>query len=285
MTVLDLSATSSEDGQQRPVNSGSRWHRWEPHIHAPGTVLNDQYKGADSWEGYLKALETATPAVRAIGVTDYYSTESYERICDAKRQGRLPGCDLIFPNIEMRLGIGTVKGKWVNLHLLVSPEAPDHLAELNRFLARLTFSAHNDSFCCNKDDLIRLGRRFDPTLTDPVAALKRGSEQFKISFDQLKQAFGESAWAQQNILIAVAGSETDGTSGVRDPADATLRQEVEKFAHVIFASSPAQREFWLGRRNVTENELQRRYGGQLTRLLTTFRRSRLRQTADTSSAC
>jgi energy-coupling factor transporter ATP-binding protein EcfA2 len=251
-----------EDGQQhQELNSGSRWYRWEPHIHAPGTVLNDQFKGADSWASYLKALEAAAPAIRAIGVTDYYSTDSYERVCEAKRQGRLPECELIFPNIEMRLGIGTVKGKWVNLHLLVSPEDPEHLVELKRFLARLTFSAHSDSFCCNKDDLIRLGQRFDSNLTEPVASLERGSEQFKVSFDQLKQVYTASAWAHQNILIAVAGSETDGTSGVRDAADATLRQEVEKFAHVIFASSPAQREFWLGRRSFTEEELRVRYGG------------------------
>jgi hypothetical protein len=241
-------------------NSGSRWYRWEPHVHAPGTILNDQFKGADSWERYLTALETAMPAIRAIGVTDYYSTERYELVCEAKQRGRLSGCDLIFPNIEMRLGIGTVKGKWVNLHLLVSPEDPDHLTELKRFLARLTFSAYDDSFCCHKDDLIRLGQRFDSKLTDPVAALQRGSEQFKISFDQLKQAH-QSAWAQQNILIAVAGSETDGTSGVRDAADATLRQEVEKFAHVIFASSPAQREFWLGQRSLAEEDMRQRYGG------------------------
>jgi ABC-type lipoprotein export system ATPase subunit len=251
----------AEAGKHQELNSGSRWFRWEPHVHAPGTVLNDQFKGGDSWEGYLKALETAKPAIRAIGVTDYYSTESYERVCEAKRLGRLQGCDLIFPNIEMRLGIGTVKGKWVNLHLLASPEDPDHLAELKRFLARLTFSAYDDSFSCNKDDLIRLGQRFDPKLTDPVAALERGSEQFKVSFDQLKQAYGAIAWAQKNILIAVAGSETDGTSGVRDAADATLRLEVEKFAHVIFASSAAQREFWLGRRSATENLLKERYGG------------------------
>jgi hypothetical protein len=249
-----------DDGKQE-LNSGSRWYRWEPHVHAPGTVLNDQFKGTDSWEGYLNALETAMPPIRAIGVTDYYSTESYERVCEAKRQGRLPGCDLIFPNIEMRLGIGTVKGKWVNLHLVVSPEDPDHLAELKRFLARLSFSAYDDSFCCNKDDLVRLGQRFDSKLTDSVAALERGSEQFKVSFDPLKQAYLASAWAQQNILIAVAGSETDGTSGVRDAADATLRQEVEKFAHVIFASSPAQRDFWLGRRSLAEEVVRERYGG------------------------
>lgn len=241
-------------------NSGSRWHRWEPHIHAPGTVLNDQFKGADSWERYLEALETATPAIRALGVTDYYGVETYERVLEAKRNGRLPACDLIFPNIEMRLGVGTVKGKWVNIHLLVNPEDPEHVAELKRFLARLTFTAHGDKYCCNSDDLMRLGRRFDPTVSDPRAALQGGAEQFKVDFNDIRSACNESTWAKENILIAVAGSETDGTSGVRDGADATLRQEVEKFAHVIFASSSAQRDFWLGRRSLSADEICRRYG-------------------------
>lgn len=246
--------------QKRVPNSGSHWHRWEPHIHAPGTVLNDQFKGSDKWESYLSSLEAVTPQIRAIGVTDYYSTDTYERVLEAKRSGRLPNCDLIFPNIEMRLGIGTVKGRWVNVHLLVCPDASNHLAELKRFLARLSFGAHDDSYACTKDDLIRLGLRSNPKLIEPSSALEHGSEQFKVSFDQLKKAYVESAWAQENILIAVAGSETDGTSGVREAADATLRQEVEKFAHVVFASSAAQRDFWLGRKALNEEQIRERYG-------------------------
>ena len=249
-----------QNGQSQELNSGSRWYRWEPHVHAPGTVLNDQFKGADSWKRYLGALETATPAIRALGLTDYYSTETYERVVEAKRSGRLACCDLIFPNIEMRLGVGTVKGKWVNIHLLVSPDDPNHLVELKRFLARLTFKAHEDAYCCNKDDLIRLGQRFDPRLRDLAAALQRGSEQFKVSFDELREAYSGSSWAKENILIAIAGSETDGTSGVRDGGDATLRQEMEKFAHIIFASSAAQREFWLGQRSLSEEEIRERFG-------------------------
>src|SRR5882762_2603079 len=105
------------------LNSGSRWQRWEPHVHTPGTVLNDQ-----------SALEEATPPIRAIGVTDYYSTACYERLCEAKRNGRVAACDLIFPNVEMRLGIGTLKGGFVNVHLLVCPDDRDHLTELHRFL-------------------------------------------------------------------------------------------------------------------------------------------------------
>lgn len=52
------------------VNRGSEWRRWDPHIHAPGTVLNNQFKGPDAWSDYLTVLETATPAIEAIAVTD-----------------------------------------------------------------------------------------------------------------------------------------------------------------------------------------------------------------------
>lgn len=39
------------------TDSGSLCRRWEPDIHAPGTVLNDQIRGAGVWERYLAALE------------------------------------------------------------------------------------------------------------------------------------------------------------------------------------------------------------------------------------
>lgn len=249
------------DSADEKLNSGSLWHRWDPHIHAPGTLHNNQFKGPDAWERYLDAIEQAQPPIRAIGVTDYYGTGLYERVCDEKAKGRLGTCDLIFLNIEMRLAIGTVKGHWVNVHLMVSPEDPTHLVEINRFLSRLSFRAYGDSFQCTPADLANLGRRHDPSVTDERAALQIGSEQFKVSFDQLRTAFDESEWAQANVKIAVAGGETDGTSGVRDAADATFRQEVEKFAHIVFASSAAQREFWCGERNLTPEQMQARYGG------------------------
>jgi len=46
----------------------------------------------------------------------------------------------------------------------------------------------------------------------------------------LRQAFQENAWARNNILVAVAGGETDGTSGVRAGAEQTLRAELRKTA-------------------------------------------------------
>jgi energy-coupling factor transporter ATP-binding protein EcfA2 len=239
--------------------SGANWLRWEPHVHGPGTVLNNQFKGSDIFEEYLTALETNMPTLSAIGITDYYSTDVYESVVQAKAEGRLSSCNLIFPNIEMRLDTGTTGGKWVNIHLLVSPEDPNHLDELRRFLARISFDAHGDSFHCTKTDIIKLGKKTDSSITDDGKAQEIGSIQFKVSKRQLEDEYNRSDWAKANILIAVAGGD-DGSGGVRDAADTTLRQEIEKFADIIFASSPAQRDFWLGKKSMTPEQIETRYG-------------------------
>jgi AAA domain, putative AbiEii toxin, Type IV TA system len=242
------------------LNRGTEWRRWEPHIHAPGTILNNQFGGGDPWGSYLATVEGLRPKIEAIGVTDYYVTDTYEEVLRRKDAGRLPDVKLIFPSIEIRLDIAAKSG-FVNLHLVVSPEDANHLAELRRILTRLQFLAHGDRFDCTRDDLVRLGKRSDPSITDDRAALAHGATQFKVNFDQLRKVYGESDWAKKNILIAVEGGETDGTSGLREAADATVRQEIEKFSHIIFASSQAQREFWLGERSATIEELRARYNG------------------------
>ncbi|KAB2683318.1 TrlF family AAA-like ATPase [Brucella tritici] len=243
------------------IGRGSQWRRWEPHIHAPGTVLNNQFGvGDDAWNAYISSLEAASPKIEAFAVTDYYLTDTYESVLKQKAAGRLPHVQLIFPNVELRLDVAAKTG-FVNLHLLVSPEDPNHLAELHRILQRLQFQAHGDTFNCTRADLISLGKKADSSIVDDRAALAHGATQFKVNFDQLRRVTRESVWAKNNILVAVAGAAGDGTSGLRQAADATMRQEIEKFAHIIFSSSPAQREFWAGRRGVTLEELKERYEG------------------------
>lgn len=243
------------------ITRGSEWHRWEPHIHGPGTVLNNQFGSTDPWDSYLTALESAEPTIEALAITDYYITDTYEEALRRKDAGHLPNVKLLFLNIEVRLDVAARSG-FVNLHLLVNPEDPNHVAEIRRFLSRLHFVAHGDTFDCTSDDLIRLGKAADPSKTEDREALAHGATQFKVNFANLRNTFKESSWAKENIVIAVAGAEGDGTSGVRQAADQTVRQEIEKFAHVIFASSPAQREFWLGERGMNADQLQSRYSGK-----------------------
>ncbi|MCW9028663.1 MAG: hypothetical protein OQJ80_07010, partial [Kangiella sp.] len=242
------------------INRGSLWRRWEPHIHTPGTVLNDQFKGSDAWNEYLTAIEASKPKIEAIAVTDYYLLDTYKEVISHKKDGRLPDVQLIFPNIELRLDVAAKSG-FVNIHLLVSPDEHEHISEIERILVRLQFQAHGDTFNCTRSDLIRLGKQADPTIKEDHAALKHGATQFKVNFTQLRDVYQQSDWAKNNILIAVAGGTGDGISGVRQAADKTMRQEIEKFAHIIFSSSLAQREFWLGQRSVSIDEIKSRYAG------------------------
>lgn len=241
------------------MNRGSEWRRWEPHIHAPGTILNNQFGGKDPWEDYLAILEAQTPTIEAIAVTDYYVTDTYETVRRHKDEaGRLPGVSLLFPNIELRLDVAAKSG-FVNIHLLVSPEDPNHLAEVARILTRLQFNAFGDRFDCTRGDLIRLGMKADPNIQDERTALAHGATQFKVNFTQLREVMNESDWAKANIIVAVAGGAGDGTSGVRQAADATVRQEIEKFADVIFSSNAGQREFWIGEKMLTATQIRERY--------------------------
>jgi hypothetical protein len=242
------------------ISRGSEWHRWEPHIHAPTTILNNQFGGAASWSGYLSALEARTPRIEAVGMTEYYVTDTYEEVLKHREAGRLSRELLLFPNIELRLNVAA-RSSPVNIHLLVSPEDPEHISQVQRILRRLRFPAFNDRFDCTREELIRLGKRADSSITDDGAALRHGATQFKVTFSELRDVISESEWAKNNILIAVAGSADDGTSGIRKAADATVRQEIEKFAHIIFSSSRAQREFWIGKRGATVEQLRAGYDG------------------------
>ena len=58
------------------TSRGSEWHRWDVHIHSPGTALADEYP-LDSWGEYVRLINAAQPAAIALGVTDYLSLRSY----------------------------------------------------------------------------------------------------------------------------------------------------------------------------------------------------------------
>ncbi|OXC72127.1 TrlF family AAA-like ATPase [Caballeronia sordidicola] len=242
---------------------GSLWHRWDPHLHVPGTALNDQYSGKDPWESFLAAAEATNPPLRALGITDYFGIEGYERTIEYKKRGRLANVGFIFPNVELRLSIETSRASAVNIHLLFCPDDADHVERVHRFLRELQFSYEKEVFRCERVDLIRLGRAYNPKIVDDGAARTEGANQFKVTLEDLKKAFQNSVWAQKNVLFAVAGGEKDGTSGLRDETAsfAAMRKELERFVHIIFSGNPKQTSFWLGNEALSVDELHRQYGG------------------------
>jgi energy-coupling factor transporter ATP-binding protein EcfA2 len=173
----------------------------------------------------------------------------------------LKNIQFIFPNVELRLNIGTKEGAGINIHLLVSPDDPKHVAEVSRFLSRLSFDYARDRYHCTRDDLISLGQHHDTTVSDKEAAYRVGVNQFKVDFKQLCDEYQASAWVQANCLVAVAARSADGTSGLQmdDASFAAQRKEIEAFAHIIFSGSPKQASFWLGQGTLSEAEIIRQY--------------------------
>lgn len=240
---------------------GSVWRRWDPHIHAPGTALNNHFS-RDDWDEYLKLIEQSEPRIEALGVTDYYDISDYEKVVAYKADGRLPDVGVVFANVEMRLPTATATNP-VNIHLLISPEDPDHVEEAKRFLNTLSFQFGGETYACNPADLARLGKKSNAKIVDQGAARTAGANLFKVTMENLKKSFSESAWAQQHVIVAVAGSSTDGTAGVRDESAslAAVRTEIERVARVIFASSPKQRTFWIGDGADSVQTLNEKYDG------------------------
>jgi ABC-type lipoprotein export system ATPase subunit len=226
---------------------GSEWRRWDPHLHAPGTLLSDQFGG--DWETYLQSVEQSSPVVQALGVTDYFCIETYRNVREWKAKDRLPNVQLLFPNVEMRLDIKTAKKNPVNLHLLFSPDDPNHEAEITRILSHLIFEFRERKYRCSLEDFEKLGRDYDSKQKDKQGAIRAGANQFKTTLQDLRELFRTEAWLRNNCLIAVAGGSGDGTAGLKqDDSFAAMRREIEAFADIILAATPSQRDFWLGKK-------------------------------------
>jgi energy-coupling factor transporter ATP-binding protein EcfA2 len=237
---------------------GSEWRRWDLHVHTPGTILANKF---GAWDEYLNAIETQQ-AVKVIGVTDYMCLDSYSRVRKAKMtDGRLANIDFLLPNLEFRISPPTEKATAVNIHLLVSPEDPNHETRIRDALARLTWEYDSVRYSCLPAQLMALGRAFDAANVSDAAALSAGVLQFKVDFTAFRDWYKSEHWLRQNSLVAVAAGK-DGLSGFRrDGAWTALRDEITRFSHILFSGRPAERDFWVGRGSAEEQQTMRRLGG------------------------
>jgi hypothetical protein len=242
-----MKSGSDEDHERMPLtwSVGSQWQRWDPHLHAPGTLKNDQF--GNDWDGYFQRIAEARPAPVALGITDYFTLRCYRQFVRL-RPPTLGSVGLVFPNVELRLTIETRRGQGINIHLLVCPDDADHTALMDDKLARLGFRYRDERFPCTEPGLRKLGRTHTGNQSLPdEAALKEGANQFKVDFNELRTLFDEDAWMRQNVLVAVAAG-SDGLSGLSaDASFRAVREELGRFADIVFSGQPGERLYWLGK--------------------------------------
>lgn len=238
------------------LNKGSEWHRWDPHIHTPATLLSNQF---DGWDRYLDAIEAASPTVEALGITEYCLLDGYRAFRAYQDQGRAGNVRLAFPNLEFRLTIETEKKGGINLHLLFSPDDPKHEDHIERIVGQFTYEWGARTWHCNEKDLRALGYAFNKKQSDPRKALEDGVNQFKVNPVQLRDILRKEGWLRENCLVAVA-TGSDGTSSLKsDDSFASTRVELEALADIMFSGREGDRAFWLGKGKSSPEEIERGY--------------------------
>ncbi len=146
------------------ILAGSQWRKWDLHIHTPSSALNNQFRGStleEKWDAYLARLEKID-GFAVLGITDYFSIEGYLKLQAEKKHGRLQNIDLLMPNVELRILPVTNRSKAINLHVLFDPH-PAIIDNLDTyFFQNLEFEYGGNKYRCTRDDLIRLGRAYEP---------------------------------------------------------------------------------------------------------------------------
>jgi ABC-type lipoprotein export system ATPase subunit/predicted nucleic acid-binding Zn-ribbon protein len=243
------------------LNIGSEWHRWDVHIHTPGTVLNNKY-GNCTLDQFIQNINEKTDDVIALGITDYYSIENYACLKEKFDKGAFKNIKLLFPNIEMRLAIPTEKSSAINIHLIISPDDPRHIIEIQQHLNRLSIKYNGRPISCNKSEIIKFGNEINQKLPSDEQRYMLGIENFKIDFTTFVEWYDDSDWLKNNSLIALSAKQSDGTSALSyNGGFAAKRHEIEKKADIIFSAAPSDIKHWLGDGTMSEQELIKKFNG------------------------
>lgn len=128
--MIDSGPLMSDTNDER----GSRWSRWDLHVHTPSSFTHE-YGGNDdaTWERFITDLEELPPDITVLGINDYLIIDGYARLRTAQAAGRLPNIKLLLPVIEFRLDKfgGTVGAlSRVNYHIIFSNHlTPEQIQE------------------------------------------------------------------------------------------------------------------------------------------------------------
>lgn len=259
---------------------GSKWRRWELHLHTPGTLKNDQFSGTsitEKWSQYYDDIkkyigkgDVPEKNIAVIAITDYLSIDNYLKV---KSDNNLPATvELVIPNVELRISPVSGSETPINIHCIFSPDIDCELED--RFFGKLKFHHGNSNYSATKSELIRLGRDFSNNKhMDELEARRLAAEQFVIPFSELKKLFSEDPDLREKTVIIVSNKSTDGASGLEKHSDyfvtdesvkrsqlQATRQSIYQMADAIFSSREKDIKYFTGTGVDSVNEVIRKCG-------------------------
>lgn len=224
------------------VNSGSLWHKWDIHMHTPGTARNNEFNGTLKDSDILEQFKTKIieNKIEGIGVTDYYSIDNYEYLLDLQKKGEFPENVYLIPNIEIRLETSTRgrSNELVNLHILFDPEklSPNVIRE--QFLSQLSYEYNQHVFNYTPAGLESLRSATNSESIDSV------KERFAISKEKLLDVLKKNLDLEGAYLIAVPNEDISGTIKNNNGKGDFIYDEIANIADIVFSHNLNDYKFW-----------------------------------------
>ena len=211
----------------QPWPRGSEWRKWDLHIHAPRTKLNDQFKvyDLDVWDEYCRRLHESD--VQVFGITDYFSADSYFSARDKFRERYVSSGKLLLPNIELRTNdVVNKEQEEVNIHLIFNPFRPDHEEKIKSFLGSLkTSKTDNDGRNVKALELTQMTHFEEATTTRAFIR------------EALEDTYGKDADLLDCVLVITAANN-DGIRAERGKKRKLLiTDEIDKFSDAFFGNA------------------------------------------------
>ncbi|HLT86421.1 MAG TPA: hypothetical protein VKZ57_02455 [Sphingobacterium sp.] len=250
---------------------GSKWRKWNFHVHTKGTNKNDQFSSATMDDFFHTFFKKAyEQQISAIGITDYFSIERYlETIAYRNTIGdKVDGIGqklfsdeeiafisdiFIFPNVELRMLPATDKGRLINIHCVFNP---DYVPDLeNDFFSHIE---NQDGVKMNKHGIINYGKTLAPQINEPHKQYEKGIENFVIDLKSLRELISTNKKFRDNTLLIVSNSNNDGASGTQKHYDLFenengsldgLRTSIYKISDAIFSANPKDIKYFIGKKS------------------------------------
>ena len=239
------------DGKRFP--RGSEWRKWDLHVHSPASYINN----FGNWDSYIKKLNEVTKKkdIKALGITDYFSIEGYEKI-KTDYKDKLENVELILPNIEFRLDNivykrGTREPKRLNFHVIFSKEVSTQDIK-TQFLGELHFYKSSG----NAGELSKI--KLDMSAIEVYGAECRKQADFKddsdlvagtknivFKIDEIVSVLkNKPEYFRRKYLLFL---ESEFWSDIDWGQDYGLRKTLLQVSHGVFNSNPNDIAWFLGK--------------------------------------
>ena len=204
------------------IDIGSDWRRWDLHVHTPAS---DGFKG--NWNQFETQLQKAQCDV--IGINDYFSVAGYKIIKDKLDQGLLDiGHRRILPVVEFRMENqlqsrqeGTRGGTSFNFHIIF-----------------------NDLIEVADIETLIKGSKSGGTIIGSDYDNKAKLLGKKIDFKELLNSLNGDSKFRDKFLLWLPYDEHGGIGDIDPVADAWIKEEYTKKAHIIGTSNENQIRFF-----------------------------------------